>query len=106
MRHEQMPHDGLERFRVRRHALGVDRRDDDADVRDLRRVATFPPYNPAYGRALVPRVLERAHDVGAYVMLEAPTTDRKDEHHVVARQVASLEPVRKHGLPAVVVDPR
>src|SRR5712692_2905843 len=101
-----MPHESLERFRVGRHVLGVDRRYDHAGVGDLRGIATVPSHDSADCRTLGARELERAYDVRTHVTLQAAATDREDEHHVVAHQAASLEPVGKYGLPAVVVDSR
>src|SRR5947207_886493 len=54
----------------------------------------------------LPSVLERPDDIRAHVTLHAPASHRKDEHHVLGRQAACLQPVSEDGFPTIVVDTR
>ena len=106
MRDQEMPHDGLERFRVRRHPLGVHGGHDHRDLGYLGGVATIPAHDAADRCTDLPSVLERPDDIRAHVTLHAPASHRKDEHHVLGRQPACLQPVSEDGFPTIVVDTR
>ena len=100
-----MPDDRLKRLAVRRHGFGIDGRDDHAGIRDLRGIAPIASDDADNGGADAPRVLQRAHEVGADVLLDAAAAHREHEHAVFAAQPAAGQPGGEYRVPALVVRP-
>src|SRR4051794_40224563 len=100
MRYEAMPHDRMERFRMRRHAIGIHGRDHDHAIADLLGVATIAPDYAEHLEAALLRLLERCHDIRADVLLQIATPDREHEYCIVLVRPARAQPSREHRVPA------
>ena len=96
MRDEQMPHESLKRFRVRRDVFGIDSRDDDVRVGDLRRVASVATDDAVDLRADRARIVERVHEVRADVLFEIAAADAEDENGILWPQATDAEPALKN----------
>src|SRR5262245_1828564 len=79
MRHEAVPDDGLEGFRMRRDERGIDGGNDDYMVADLFRVAAAAPDNAKNFQAAPFAFVERVDEVGADVALGITAADGKHE---------------------------
>src|SRR4029077_7470627 len=82
MTHEQMPHDGAQALRVRRDALGTERRDNDTGVGGGPCEAAIAPDDAEHVRADRPGELQSAHEVHGYVARHVAAAHREDEHGV------------------------
>ena len=103
---QQVPDHGLEGFGVRRDRVRVHRRDDADRVADLGRVAAVAADHAEDLRADRLGILQRAHEIGADVLLEIAAADREHEQRVLRLEPAHLEPLDEHRLPAFVVGAR
>src|SRR2546423_3357447 len=106
MRYDQMPNDRLKGLGVWRHRVGGRGRDDHHRVGHLRGIPAIAADHPDDARPNTLGELQGLDDVGADVLFEITSADRKDEHDVACPQSASLEPPRERGFPAVIIDSR
>ena len=106
MRYEQMPDDCLKRFRVRCYPLGMDDRNEDADIRESCSVTAVPADDADNGRAYGFRVIQCRNDIPADITLDAPATDRKHQNRIALVEPADLQPIREYRLPPLVIGPR
>ena len=86
MRDQQVPNDGLERFRMRRDRFRVHRRNDAAGVRRLRRIASIASDDARDLRADALGIFDRLNEIGADVLLQVAAANREDEESVLRLQ--------------------
>jgi len=106
VRHQQMPHYGLECFRVRRNVSRVDRWNNDADIRNFGGVAAIASNDPQNFRANSFRILQGGYQVGADIFFEIAAADRKDEHQIIGTQAADPKPGFEHTCPTFIIGSR
>src|SRR5215510_1934601 len=98
-----MPDHSLERFGVRRDPFGLNRRNDDADIRDTSCISAITADDSENRGSNAPGVIEGAHDVGTDIVLKASSADGKHENRISCLKPAYFEPRRKHCRPAFIV---
>ncbi len=100
-----MPHDCLERFRMRSYVSRIHCRNHDADIGYLGGVAAVAANDAEDFRAYGFCVLQGSHQIGADILFEIAATHRKHEHKIVGAQAADSQPGLEHGCPTFVVHP-
>jgi len=106
MRNPQMPNHGLERFGVRRDVGGIDCRDYNRHVRNLRRVSSVAADDSEDRATSFLRELQCAHQVRTDIFFKAAAAYRQHEDRVFFVESASLEPLGKNGGPSIIVGAR
>src|SRR6266550_362366 len=99
-----MPEDRLKRLRVRGDAVGIDRRDHNARIRDLCSETAVAADNAQDPGALSLRILKGVHNRHADVPVEIAAADREDQDAVVRPDPAAREPALERIGPPRVVD--
>ncbi len=77
MRNPQMPDYGLECFGVRGDVCGIDCRDDNRHVRNLRSISAVAAHDPKDRATLFLPQLQRAHQIRADIFFNVPATYRR-----------------------------
>ena len=106
MRHDEVPHDRLQTFGLRRDQAGIDRRDDDARIREPGERATVASGDTDECGAAFACQLHRLDEVHADTAVDVAAADGEDEHAVGRAEARRAEPVGVGAVPAVVVDAR
>src|SRR2546421_351442 len=105
MRDDEVPHDGLEPLGLGRHEPCVDRRDDDARVREARHRPTVATDDARDARPALSRKPHGLDEIDADVALDVAASDREHEQAILSTKAGRAEPVRVGRGPALVVDP-
>ena len=104
VRHEQMPHDGLKGFRVRRNGVGIHHGHDNARISQLGGHPTVASDNPDNRRASRSRKLDDGHEIRTDARLAAAAADGEHEHAVTRGEPAGPQPAHQRLVPPVVID--
>src|SRR5262249_13341514 len=103
---EQVPYHRLKCLGVGRDRFRIDGRNDAYRIADLGRVAAVAPDDAENFRAAILRVVERAYQVRADILLEIAAAHGKYKDGVLGGQPRNPQPLAEDRIPAFVVGPR
>ena len=92
MRNPQMPHDGLECLGVRRGVCGIDCRDDNRHVGNLRGVSSVAAHDREDRATSFLRELQCAHQIRTDIFFNAAAAYRQYKNRVFSVESASFKP--------------
>src|SRR5260370_30804106 len=103
MAHEKVPHDGAKAFGMGSRPFRSYRRDHDACVRDLLRIAPVAPDDAEYLRLHLARKLERANEIDPDILLPIAPAHAKDNHPVASAHAPHAQPFQEARFPSLVL---
>src|SRR5271157_575460 len=89
---------------MRRDPLRVNRGNEHAGIGYTCRIPTVAAYDPKDARAYRSGIVQRGHDIRAYVSLDASAPHRENQNRIPPLQMADAQPRREDGRPAFVID--
>ena len=98
-----MPHDCLKRLRVRRDICGVDGRNHNRHIRDLRGITSISTDNSEKGAAAFLRQLQRRHQIRTHIFFQAASTHRQNKERVFFTEATSFKPFGENGSLSLIV---
>ena len=96
MRNPQMPNHGLECLGVGRDVCGIDCRDDNGHIGNLRGVSSVAAHDPEDRATALLGELQCAHQIRTDIFFKAAAAYRQDKNRVFSVESASFKPFGKN----------